>query len=442
MTETPEKASSAPESPKPAPGLKPASMLRLSLGRPRLPIALSSTLAWLVFIFLAVVPVCLALGIVFYLGSSRWPADFSAQLSRNSGLHITVDRITRLAENRIELHDIRISARADQPTLLYAVNGTYVLGDIPTLSLNQVDLTIDLDWWADAKAVPDLGLFVGDAARTKSASLDLRNINLKLASAGHEHTLHADVGMASLSSGLFKLHVMNNPPRLPQPGAAVGPTKSPTYQDVLSASLGYPHGALVKQLTIKQAPADLLREQLGRALGKEWTAAFASLSGNLVLQLPRDGANWEFDGHGTFAPSLLDESSGLSGLGGKFDVRCKGISGAGDALLQGTFEISLIKELYVVPVCSVEALKAIQLMATGTTPLVSSVVETLPFDRAAAIITLNSHKVYVQAKGDDNAVMASGDVPILSFRPQVIACPEWTKRLLSLKKLWSQKRIS
>ncbi len=437
MTDTPDKPAPDQTRPKPTRKLKPVPMWRLLIGRPRLPVRSARLLGWLVFIGLAVLPLALAAAAVFYFTSARWPADFSAKLSRQTGLHVTVERTSGLLRNRLVLHNISIAPPPGLPPILTAQNGTYDAGDAPTLTLRQVHLNLDLNWWTDPKALPEPGMFPSNP-ELGTPALDLSHITITLTD-GDTCTLHADTGIASLSNGLLKLKLVT---RVEETTPGDIPLKTLTAKELLSATVGYQQGKLVKQLVLKDAPAEMIRSRLALVLGRDWAAAFTKLSGDLVFEHPGEGMNWELDGRGAFDPALLEESAGLAGLGGRYDVKLGSLKGADAELLAGTFEISLVKSPYELPFCSAEALKAIQVIATATEPLLGTGMERLPFDRAGAIITVTPGRVQVQGTAPHNAIVASGTDPILQFPPQMITRVEWRRRVQLVRFLWAQLRVS
>lgn len=445
MTETPDKAAAAPPSLPRTPRVKSASMLRLMLGRPRLSVPAARTLGWFTFIVLAILPLCAAAAAVLYLTSSRWPADFSARLSRSTGLEVTVGQVIGFSENSMELLNVGISARPGLPPILSARTGTYEIADLPTLSLRQVVLDFDLDWWTASNARPGPNLFFPVSSSAKPPVLDLHRITAQLHCDGHTYTVRADAGTVWLTDGVVHLKLTGVPASdMSQPFSSETSPRATQMlpPELLTASLGYQQGIFVKVLTVRQAPVELIRDHLGKVLGEEWSSAFPFLSGDITFQQPIDEANWRFSGRGTLSPSSLKKSAGLSGLGGDFDVTFDKIACSDDQLLQGTLEISLIRNPYKLPTCSIEALKGLQLMATGTTPLLADGVKQLPFDRLSAVITVNRKTLYIQAPGEGNVVMSCAGVEILSLPPQSMTRQEWLRRLKFLHALWAESKTS
>ena len=428
--------------------LKATSMLRLSIGRPRLPIGVSRVLGWFVFIVLAVLPLCLAAATVLYLHSSRRPTDFSARLSHSMGLTVSVTEVTGFGQSRLHLADITISRGRDLPPFLRAESGTYHTGEAPTLSLTNVQLELNLDWWGDPEAIPQPQRFARDPSGPPAPVVDLSDITVQLTMNGCRQTIKADAGLASLKQGLLRLELVqaaepwSEPIQSPDDETTPKPHRRATGHKVLSARLGYERGKLVKSLTLRHSPPELLRDCLRKALGTDWTSAFVKLNADLTIRQPVDGTNWLINGSATFDPSLLARSVGLSGLTGEFEVRFKHVSGMDGYLRQGVFEITLSRSLNGEAICSVEALKGLQLLATATEPLLAAGVDQLPFDRAGAVVTVTPHKVYIQPSGQEHSIISNADIPILKFAPQQMTRQELIRRLLLLRTLWAQLRVS
>lgn len=395
------------------PKVKPASMLKLMLSRPLLPVKQARLLGWLAFVVLAIMPLAVTAGTVWYLRSSRWPADFSRELSARVGLPVHIERLSYRGPNMRAIRGLTIGEGSEP--LLRATSVTSDAGEGLTLTVEGARVRLDLDWWSDQRAVPGAEAFAHPVGQ-EPPMFHLRDVKLTVSGGGQSTEFSAEAGLLHQEGGLVR-------------GELVG--RQAGLRSV-TGTLGYSGGRFVKELRFRGVAGPLVERFLVQALGRNVSAGFVSPAGDLMVGILPGGGNWMLVGESTYDPARLSPSLGLEGLTGTFKVKFENVGGYNAELNSGQFTIELADGENSPGTCSADALRALQFLATGAEPKLSDE-KPFTFDHVGMVITLSKEKVYIRALGEGTAVISNKGAPILKIRPQSLRYDDLLARFKELR---------